>query len=185
MSGLSEAAVDAIAAVTGQDVLDTGGPFDWNPDAVEYLIGSTAGGFGDFVVRGTKIVEGIFSKKKSLQPEVFPLGRKFFGRAALGGARGNYFDARERIKHVRSRFNAMVKAGDRDAANFIKDQDPVAFEAYTALGQMEKRRKNLLAKRDAAQTAEEIQEINDRIEAELGAFVQRLDAKEAERRITN
>ena len=50
---------------------------------------------------------------------------------------------------------------------------------------MEKRRKNLLAQRDAAQTAEEIQEINDRIEAELGAFVQRLDAQEAERRITN
>ena len=79
----------------------------------------------------------------------------------------------------------MKKAGDSDAAKFIRDQDPVAFKAYTALGQMEKRRKNLLAQRDAAQTAEEIQEINDRIEAELGAFVQRLDAQEAERRITN
>lgn len=180
ISGLSKKATEFIATITGQDPLSVGGPFDWNPDAVEYLIEEYTGGAGASFLRGAKMVEAAFSGKTDLSPEEMIGLRRFIGRAALGGVRNNYFDGRERIQKVESRYKAMVKAGDKESAEWIRQQDPTALRFAAGLRKMEKRRKVLYDARNAAQTAEEREAIEARIDAELGAFVEAFDAAEAQ-----
>jgi len=178
LSGLSQSVVDFVAKMTGQDPMSAPGNIgDWNPDAVEYVITDTFGGLGSSVLRGGKIVEAIFSDEKEAKLGDYPVSRRFFGHAAVGGVSANYFALKEHIERLESRY----RAGDKETRAWLKEQEPTAYKSMQALKTAEKRRKYLLNKRDAAKTSEDKKAAEDALEAHLGKFVSRFDEVEAKR----
>jgi len=150
---------------------------DWNPDAVEYVIKDTFGGLGSSVLRAGKIVEAIFSDAKEAERGDYPVFRRFFGHAAVGGSITNYFALKENIE----RFEARYRKGDKETKDWLKQQEPTAYEFVQKLKRAEKRRKYLLNKRDAAKTSEDKKAAEDALESYLGKFVSKFDEEEAKR----
>jgi hypothetical protein len=178
LSGLSQSVVDFVAKMTGQDPMSAPGNIgDWNPDAVEYVITDTFGGFGSSVLRGSKIVEAIFSDEKEAKLGDYPVSRLFFGHAAVGGVSTGYFALKEHIE----RFESRYRAGDKETRAWLKEQEPTAYKSMQALKRAENRRKYLLNKRDEAKTSEDRKAAEDALEAHLGRFVSSFDEKEAKR----
>lgn len=169
-----------LAGLTGQTPLDIGGPFDWNPDAVEYLYDEYFGGAGATAGRIAKVAQSALAWEA---PEMYdiPVLRRFAGIGSYGGVRNNYFDLKERVEKANSRYRALGKQGDKDSQAWIKEQDPTALGYANRIRWTEKRRKALYEERNAAESKEDRRAIEDKIDALLGAAVEDFDKKEAKR----
>jgi len=169
-----------LAGLTGQTPLDIGGPFDWNPDAVEYLYDEYFGGAGATAGRIAKVAQSALAWEA---PEMYdiPVLRRFAGIGSYGGVRNNYFDLKERVEKANSRYRALGKQGDKDSQAWIKEQDPTALGYANRIRWTEKRRKALYDERNAAESKEDRRAIEDKIDALLGAAVEDFDKKEAKR----
>ena len=169
-----------LAGLTGQTPLDIGGPFDWNPDAVEYLYDEYFGGAGATAGRIAKVAQSALAWEA---PEMYdiPVLRRFAGIGSYGGVRNNYFDLKERVEKANSRYKALGKQGDKDSQAWIKEQDPTALGYANRIRWTEKRRKALYDERNAAESKEDRRAIEDKIDALLGAAVEDFDKKEAKR----
>jgi hypothetical protein len=169
-----------LAGLTGQTPLDIGGPFDWNPDAIEYLYDEYFGGAGATAGRIAKLAQSALAWEA---PEMYdiPVLRRFAGIGAYGAVRNNYFDLKERVEKANSRYKALGKQGDKDSQAWIKEQDPTALGYANRIRWTEKRRKALYDERNAAESKEDKRAIEDKIDALLGAAVEDFDKKEAKR----
>ena len=169
-----------LAGLTGQTPLDIGGPFDWNPDAIEYLYDEYFGGAGATAGRIAKVAQSALAWEA---PEMYdiPVIRRFAGIGSYGGVRNNYFDLKERVEKANSRYKALGKQGDKDSQAWIKEQDPTALGYANRIRWTEKRRKALYEERNAAESKEDRRAIEDKIDALLGAAVEDFDKKEAKR----
>ena len=169
-----------LAGLTGQTPLDVGGPFDWNPDAVEYLYDEYFGGAGATAGRLAKVAQSALALEA---PDMYdiPVLRRFAGIGSYGGVRNNYFDLKERVEKANSRYRALGKQGDKDSQAWIKEQDPTALGYANRIRWTEKRRKALYEERNAAESKEDRRAIEDKIDALLGAAVEDFDKKEAKR----
>jgi len=177
---VSNTVAEVLADLTGQDALDVGGPFDWNPDAIEALYDEFTGGAGASIGRVLKVGQAAFAGRL---PEIkdVPLLRRFAGIGSYGGVRTNYFDLKERSELVIGRYRAFGKKGDRESQQYIVDQDPTAYRFARRIRSTEKRRKALYEKRNAAETPEERQAIEAQIDDLLGRVVEDFDKTEAKR----
>ena len=177
---VSNTVAEVLADLTGQDALDVGGPFDWNPDAIEALYDEFTGGAGASIGRVLKVGQAAFAGRL---PEIkdVPLLRRFAGIGSYGGVRTNYFDLKERSELVIGRYRAFGKKGDRESQQYIVDQDPTAYRFARRIRSTEKRRKALYEKRNAAETPEERQAIEAQIDDLLGRVVEDFDKTEASR----
>ena len=169
-----------LAGLTGQTPLDIGGPFDWNPDAIEYLYDEYFGGAGATAGRIAKVAQSALALEA---PDMYdiPVLRRFAGIGSYGGVRNNYFDLKERVEKANSRYRALGKQGDKDSQAWIKEQDPTALGYANRIRWTEKRRKALYEERNAAESKEDRRAIEDKIDALLGAAVEDFDKKEAKR----
>lgn len=177
---VSNTVAKVLADLTGQDALDVGGPFDWNPDAIEALYDEFTGGAGASIGRVLKVGQAAFARRL---PEIkdVPLLRRFAGIGSYGGVRTNYFDLKERSELVSGRHRAFGKKRDRESQQYVLDQDPTAYRFASRIRSTEKRRKALYEKRNAAETPEEKEAINAQIDDLLGKVVEDFDKAEAKR----
>lgn len=177
---VSNTVAEVLADLTGQDALDVGGPFDWNPDAIEALYDEFTGGAGASIGRVLKVGQAAFAGGL---PEIkdVPLLRRFAGIGSYGGVRTNYFDLKKRSELVSGRYRAFGKKGDRESQQYVLDQDPTAYRFASRIRSTEKRRKALYEKRNAAETPEKRQAIEAQIDDLLGRVVEDFDKTEANR----
>lgn len=116
------------------------GIFEWNPSHVEHILTYYGGGMGKFFKDIVHTIQSTVTPDEEINSRDLPIINRFYGTARPENPAGGYYNLKERLTNIESKYKRMGAALDRQDPEVQRNLQRIAvFKAHqTAVNKLRK-----------------------------------------------